>query len=85
MAEQLRLEKSFKKTIEWALVCGVGPGEIASEIMRPANALRAVKQRLHQASFRKAGITAYDGRCALSGLPECFRLFTFTQNFDLPR
>ena len=33
-------------------------------------ALRAVKQRLHQASFREAVITAYDGRCALSGLPE---------------
>jgi putative restriction endonuclease len=33
-------------------------------------ALRAVKQRLHQASFREAVISAYDGRCALSGLPE---------------
>jgi putative restriction endonuclease len=33
-------------------------------------ALRSVKQRLHQASFREAVITAYDGRCALSGLPE---------------
>ena len=33
-------------------------------------ALRAVKQRLHQASFREAIISAYDGRCALSGLPE---------------
>lgn len=33
-------------------------------------ALRAVKQRLHQASFREAVITAYGGRCALSGLPE---------------
>ncbi|MBN9132299.1 MAG: HNH endonuclease [Nitrosospira multiformis] len=32
-------------------------------------ALRAVKQRLHQASFREAVITAYNGRCALSGLP----------------
>ena len=30
-------------------------------------ALRAVKQRLHQASFREAVITAYNGRCALSG------------------
>lgn len=42
----------------------------------PANAierryaLRTVQQRLHQASFREAVITAYDGRCALSGLPE---------------
>src|SRR5450631_2554722 len=33
-------------------------------------ALRAVKQRLHQASFREAVITAYNGRYALSGLPE---------------
>jgi putative restriction endonuclease len=33
-------------------------------------ALRQVKQRLHQASFREAVIAAYDGRCALSNLPE---------------
>ena len=33
-------------------------------------ALREVKQRLHQASFREAVISAYNGRCALSGLPE---------------
>ena len=33
-------------------------------------ALRMVQQRLHQASFREAVITAYNGRCALSGLPE---------------
>jgi len=33
-------------------------------------ALRAVKQRLHQATFRQAVITAYEGRCAMSGLPE---------------
>jgi len=33
-------------------------------------ALHEVKHRLHQASFREAVITAYDGRCALSGLPE---------------
>jgi putative restriction endonuclease len=33
-------------------------------------ALRTVKQRLHQASFREAVITAYGGRCAVSGLPE---------------
>lgn len=33
-------------------------------------ALREVKQRLHQASFREAVIEAYRGRCALSGLPE---------------
>jgi putative restriction endonuclease len=33
-------------------------------------ALRVFQQRLHQASFREAVITAYDGRCAFSGLPE---------------
>jgi putative restriction endonuclease len=33
-------------------------------------ALRSVKQRLHQATFREAVISAYNGRCALSGLPE---------------
>jgi putative restriction endonuclease len=33
-------------------------------------ALRAVKQRLDQASFREVVISAYNGRCALSGLPE---------------
>jgi len=37
-------------------------------------ALREVKQRLHQASFREAVITAYNGRCALSGLPEAMLL-----------
>ena len=33
-------------------------------------ALREVKQRLHQATFREAVIEAYGGRCALSGVPE---------------
>jgi putative restriction endonuclease len=37
-------------------------------------ALREVKQRLHQASFREAVILAYKGRCALSGLPEALLL-----------
>lgn len=41
----------------------------ATEVER-RYALREVKQRLHQASFREAVITAYDGRCAVSGLPE---------------
>jgi putative restriction endonuclease len=37
-------------------------------------ALRVVKQRLHQASFREAVISAYNGRCALSGMPEALLL-----------
>ena len=41
-----------------------------SSVMERRYALRAVKQRLHQASFREAVITAYQGRCAISGIPE---------------
>jgi putative restriction endonuclease len=33
-------------------------------------ALRLVRQRLHQTTFREAVLTAYGGRCAISGLPE---------------
>ena len=33
-------------------------------------ALQGVKRRLHQASFREAIISAYNGRCAVSGIPE---------------
>ena len=32
--------------------------------------LSLVRQRLHQATFREAVLTAYGGRCAVSGLPE---------------
>lgn len=32
--------------------------------------LRLVRQQLHQATFREAALTAYDQRCAISGLPE---------------
>jgi putative restriction endonuclease len=60
-----------------ALKAGVAFGLPDHEALAPPKnalerryALRAVKQRLHQASFREAVITAYNGRCALSGLPE---------------
>ena len=50
------------------------PGQVALALPdTPAErryALHEVKQRLHQASFRDAVISAYNGRCALSGLPE---------------
>lgn len=32
--------------------------------------LQMVRQRLHQSTFREAVLTAYGGRCALTGLPE---------------
>ncbi|HZZ93227.1 MAG TPA: HNH endonuclease [Usitatibacter sp.] len=43
------------------------PGETT---MERRYALREVKMRLHQATFRAAVISAYGGRCAVSGLPE---------------
>jgi putative restriction endonuclease len=44
--------------------------ETADPISERRYAMRMVKQRLHQATFREAVIGAYGGRCALSGLPE---------------
>jgi putative restriction endonuclease len=45
-------------------------GSLCSDPAERRYALRYLKQRLHQASFRDAVIAAYGGRCALSGLPE---------------
>jgi putative restriction endonuclease len=51
-----------------------GTSAVASAAPQSADdrryAVRMVKQRLHQATFRDLVITAYDGRCAISGLPE---------------
>ena len=61
------------KALKARVVFGLLDQEVS---LPPANArerryaLREVKQRLHQATFREAVISAYDGRCALSGLPE---------------
>jgi putative restriction endonuclease len=48
------------------------PGENVLAVREPERryAFRVVQQRLHQATFRAAVISAYGGRCALSGLPE---------------
>ena len=43
---------------------------VPREALERRYALRTVKQRLHQASFREAVISAFKGRCALSGLRE---------------
>ena len=52
-------------------------GEPDSETLVPPDdpparlfALRAVKQRLHQAALREAVFAAYSGRCAITGLPK---------------
>ncbi|HEV7821645.1 MAG TPA: HNH endonuclease, partial [Burkholderiales bacterium] len=48
-------------------------------------ALGAVKRRLYQASFREAVITAYKGRCAISGLaePQLLDVAHITANDDV--
>lgn len=46
----------------------------ADPVVERRYAIRAVKQRLHQATFREAVVSAYGGRCALSGLPETMLL-----------
>ncbi len=51
---------------------GLPEGKELSPPLNPMErryALRTVKLRLHQSSFREAVLTAYNGRCALSGLP----------------
>ncbi len=45
-------------------------GTLPSSDVERRYALRSVKQRLHQSSFRAAVIQAYRGRCAISGIPE---------------
>ena len=42
----------------------------APDLAERKYALRLVRQRLHQARFREAVLTAYGNRCAISGLPE---------------
>jgi len=48
-----------------------GEGSVAapSDVGDRRYAMREVKQRLHQASFREAILSAYRGSCAISGLP----------------
>lgn len=65
--------KALKANVAFGL-----PGQetlaLPENVLERRYALRAVKQRLHQASFREAVINAYSGRCALSGLPEALLL-----------
>lgn len=53
----------------------VSPSQsIADDAPTRRYALRVAQQRLHQSTFRQAVISAYDGRCALSGMPEVLLL-----------
>jgi len=62
--ERLRVQLAFGAL--------VGPSAQAVPPDAPERryALREVKARLHQASFRDAVLTAYRGRCAISHIPE---------------
>lgn len=61
--------KALKARVAFGMP-GQAEAELPDSFGERRYALREVKQRLHQASFREAVIAAYRGRCALSGLPE---------------
>jgi putative restriction endonuclease len=62
--ERLRVQLAFG-----ALV-GASAQAVPPDAPERRYALREVKARLHQASFRDAVLTAYGGRCTISHLPE---------------
>src|SRR5215469_13508055 len=63
-SERLRVELAFG-----ALV-GASAQAVPPDAPERRYALREVKARLHQASFRDAVLAAYGGRCVISHLPE---------------
>lgn len=62
--ERLRVQLAF------GAILGASPDIAPATTAERRYALRAVKARLHQASFRDAVLAAYNGRCAISHLPE---------------
>jgi putative restriction endonuclease len=62
--ERLRVQLAF------GAIVGASADAAAPAAPERRYALREVKARLHQASFRDAVLAAYDGRCAISKLPE---------------
>jgi putative restriction endonuclease len=62
--ERLRVELAF------GAIVGASAQAAVPAAPERRYALREVKARLHQASFRDAVLTAYGGRCAISHLPE---------------
>lgn len=68
-AKTLKAQIAFTSTASKPLY-GLSEASAIEIDLERRYALRAVKQRLHQKSFREAVLTAYDGRCALSRLPE---------------
>jgi len=62
--ERLRVQLAF------GAIVGASADAVPPAAPELRYALREVKSRLHQASFRDAVLAAYDGRCAISKLPE---------------
>jgi putative restriction endonuclease len=62
--EQLRVELAF------GMIVGASAQAALPASPERRYALREIKARLHQASFRDAVLSAYGGRCAISRLPE---------------
>jgi len=62
--ERLRVQLAFGALI------GASAQAAPPDLPERWYALREVKARLHQASFRDAVLAAYGGRCAISHLPE---------------
>ena len=62
--ERLRVQLAF------GAIVGASAEAVPPAAPERRYALREVKARLHQASFRDAVLAAYDGRCAISKLPE---------------
>src|SRR5215831_1771844 len=62
--EHLRVQLAF------AAIVGASAQAAPPDAPERRYALREIKARLHQASFRDAVLAAYGGRCAISHLPE---------------
>jgi putative restriction endonuclease len=62
--ERLRVELTF------GAIVGASAQATVPDPPERRYVLREIKQRLHQAAFREAVLTAYGGRCAISRLPE---------------
>jgi putative restriction endonuclease len=62
--ERLRVELAF------GVIVGASAQATLPASPERRYALREIKARLHQASFRDAVLSAYGGRCAISHLPE---------------
>jgi putative restriction endonuclease len=56
--------------IAFGELAGATATATAPDFVERRYALRLVKQRLHQASFRDNVLAAYDHRCAISNLPD---------------